>query len=339
MGKQTTVETRNLVVKLASEGKSLREIGRIIGRCHNTIKKILDKYKKVKNVEDFPRSGRPKILSAVEKRTIARRVKANPWESAVKIAEERTVTSGESVSASTVRRALHEHGLYGRVPRKKPLISVKNQKKRLEYAKKHKNEDNSFWEKCLFTDECKIEIFGRKKSQKIWRGKNKEYDENNVTKTVKHGGGSVMVWGCMAASGVGNLVFIDSTINSIDYLNILKANLQESVDKLCLGSSWVFQQDNDPKHTARIVKEWLLYRTPKQLDHPPQSPDLNPIEHLWEHLDRQIRKRPINNKESLKSAIIEEWNNISAEITKNLVHSMPRRLAAVIKAKGKQTKY
>ena len=157
--------------------------------------------------------------------------------------------------------------------------------------------------------------------------------------TVKHGGGSVMVWGCMAANGVGNLVFIENTMNKTDYLNILKDNLAQSVEKLGLDRTWVFQQDNDPKHTAKIVKEWLLYHTPKQLDHPPQSPDLNPIEHLWEHLDQQIRKREITSKDSLKSAIMEEWLKISPEVTRKLVESMPRRLQAVIKANGNQTKY
>lgn len=116
-----------------------------------------------------------------------------------------------------------------------------------------------------------------------------------------------MVWGCMAASGVGNLVFIEETMNKEGYLNILKENLAPSVEKLKLSRVWTFQQDNDSKHTSRLVKEWLLYRTPKQLPHPPQSPDLNPIEHLWEHLDRQIRKREITNKAQLKQVLSEEW--------------------------------
>ncbi|GFW10482.1 transposable element Tcb2 transposase [Trichonephila clavipes] len=92
--------------------------------------------------------------------------------------------------------------------------------------------------------------------------------------TVKHGGGSIMVWGCMAATGVGNLVIIDGIMNQYSYLNILKNNLTQSASKLGLDGSSTFQQDNDPKHTARVVREWLLYNVRKQAKNPPQSPDI-----------------------------------------------------------------
>lgn len=148
-----------------------------------------------------------------------------------------------------------------------------------------------------------------------------------------------MVWGCMAASGVGNLVFIDSIMDKWVYLDILKSNLMQSATKLGLGKSFIFQQDNDPKHTAHIIKEYLIYNVAKQLHAPPQSPDLNPIEHLWDELERRIRKYPITNKNDLKNRLNEEWGNIGAEITTKLVDSMPRRLQAVIASKGYPTKY
>lgn len=339
MGKQTSPDVRELVLKYYKKGKTLREIGLMIDRSHNTVKHIIDNYKKFGNLQNRPKSGRPRKLNATQIRSIVRRVKQNPTESAVKISENISEHSGVNVSSSTIRRALHANGLRGRVPRSKPFISKINQQRRLNFAKKYQNEPNSFWNNVVFTDESKFEIFGKKTPTKIWRCKNSAFAQQNVISTVKHGGGSVMVWGCMAASGVGNLVFIESTMNKTDYLTILKDNLQPSVDKLGLDQTWVFQQDNDPKHTAKIVKEWLLYHTPKQLDHPAQSPDLNPIEHLWEHLDRQIRKRTITSKDSLKSVIMEEWQKISSDVTRNLVESMPRRLQAVINANGKQTKY
>lgn len=339
MGKQTSLDTRELIIKFHNEGKTLREIGLTIGRCHNTVKKIIDKYKKFQKLENRPKCGRPRKLNEVQIRSIVRNVKKNPVESAVKISKEISESSGTTVSASTIRRALHANGIHGRVPRRKPLISKTNQKRRLDFANKYKNKDISFWNNIIFSDESKFEIFGKRKPAKIWRTKNSEFAEQNLVSTVKHGGGSVMVWGCMAAGGVGNLVFIETTMNKMEYLNILKENLKPSVEKLRLDRGWIFQQDNDPKHTSKIVKEWLLYHTPKQLDHPPQSPDLNPIEHLWEHLDREIRKKEIRSKDSLKSAILEEWQKISREVTENLVNSMPRRLQAVIQANGKQTKY
>ncbi|GFV83011.1 transposable element Tc1 transposase [Trichonephila clavipes] len=102
--------------------------------------------------------------------------------------------------------------------------------------------------------------------------------------TVKHGGGGVMVWGCL-----------------------------ESAAKLDLGSSFRFQHGNDPKHTTDIVKLELLYNVPIQLHTPPQSPDLNPIEHLWDLLERKIRLHNISRKDILKSVLKNEWEKISTE--------------------------
>lgn len=161
----------------------------------------------------------------------------------------------------------------------------------------------------------------------------------NTTPTVKHGGGSVMVWGCMSGAGVGNLQFIDVNMDRFVYLQILKDNLADSARKLGLSENWYFQQDNDPKHTSEVVKLWLLYNVPKQLHSPPQSPDLNPIEHLWDELERRIRKRVIRNKNDLKTALTEEWNKILPDVTKKLVFSMKNRLNSVIENNGGPTKY
>ncbi|GFU02036.1 transposable element Tcb2 transposase [Trichonephila clavipes] len=184
--------------------------------------------------------------------------------------------------------------------RRKPFVSKMNHKKRIDFAKGNEKRDRNFWNSVIFSDESKFNIHGSDGHQKVWRKANAVPEPNNMRRTVKHRGVSIMVWGCMAATGVGNLVIIDGIMNQYSYLNILKNNLSPSASKLGFDGSFTFQQDNDPKHTARVVWEWLLYKVQKQVKTPPQSPDHNPIEHLWDYLDRQIRKQEIKTKNDLK---------------------------------------
>lgn len=196
-----------------------------------------------------------------------------------------------------------------------------------------------FWDEVVFSDESKFDVFGSDRRHMVWRKPNIALHPNNTVPTVKHGGGEVMVWGCMAASGVGNLAFIDGMMDKIAYLNILKNNLKDSAEKLGLRSNFTFQQDKDPKHTAFVVKEWLLYNCRNQLKTPPQSPDLNAIENLWAPLEKCVQKHQITSKEQLKLVLKQKWEKISPECTRTLVNSMPSRLEAIIKAKGYATKY
>ena len=105
--------------------------------------------------------------------------------------------------------------------------------------------------------------------------------------------------------------------------------------------SIIFQQDNNPKHTSKRAQEWLESQDIKVLDWPAQSPDLNPIEHLW-----QILKKKLNSNTTLPRGVWElweridgEWGKIEVEECQRLIESMPRRLEAVIKAKRGHIKY
>ncbi|GBM71348.1 Transposable element Tc1 transposase [Araneus ventricosus] len=150
------------------------------------------------------------------------------------------------------------------------------------------NKPEMYWNNVLFADESKINIFGSDGRIMVWREKNEELNPKNLVRTVKYGGGGALVWGCMSASGLGNLVFIDGIMNHALYLNILRDSLILSAQNLGIGNNFVFHQDNDPKHTALNVRLWCLYNCPQNLKTPPQSPDLNPIEHIWRELEIRI---------------------------------------------------
>ncbi|GBM56340.1 hypothetical protein AVEN_200426-1 [Araneus ventricosus] len=106
-----------------------------------------------------------------------------------------------------------------------------------------------------------------------WRRKNEELNPKNFIGTVKYGGGGVLVWGCMLASGLGNLVFIDGIMNHALYLSILRDNSKLSAQNLGIGNNFVFlNHDNDPNHTALNVCLCCLHNCPQNLKTPPQSP-------------------------------------------------------------------
>ncbi|GBM82605.1 Transposable element Tcb1 transposase [Araneus ventricosus] len=143
----------------------------------------------------------------------------------------------------------------------------------------------------------------------------------------------------MSVNEVGISVFIDVIMDKMKYLDILNKNLKQSAQKLNLGSNSIFQQDNDLKHTAEIVKLRLLNKYKMRLHTPHQSPDLNVIENLRPKLEISAQKHNIRNKEHLKTVLQEEWAKITPQATQTLVNSIPCRLEAVLKAKGYATKY
>ncbi len=116
----------------------------------------------------------------------------------------------------------------------------------------------SFWENVLWTDETKVELFGKVHHGTVYRKRNEAFKEKNTVPTVKHGGGSNMFWGCFAASGTGCLDCVNGIMKSDDYQRILGRNIVASVRKLRLHQRlWVFQQDNDPKHTSKSHSEMV----------------------------------------------------------------------------------
>ena len=190
---------------------------------------------------------------------------------------------------------------------------------RLQYAKQHRDKPLDFWNKVIWSDEAKIELFGHNHKRYIWRGVNKAYDEKYTIPTVKRGGGSLMFWGCM--SYTGNLVKTDSRMNAAFYQKLLEENLHSSARKLRMGCTWMFQHDNDPTHKAKSTCHWLQQKKVKVLEWPSQFPDLNIIEPLWGDLNRAVHARQPKNSQELEAFCQEEWAALPSEKIKCLIHN------------------
>ncbi|KAK3509481.1 hypothetical protein QTP70_035136 [Hemibagrus guttatus] len=201
------------------------------------------------------------------------------------------------------------------------------------------DDPQDFWENTLWTDETKIELFGSSVFHYVWRKSNTAFQKKNIIPTVKYGGGSVMVWGCFAASGPGRLAVINGSMNSAVYQKILKENARPSVCDLKLKRTWVLQQDNDPKHTSKSTSEWLKKNKMKTLEWPSQSPDLNPIEMLWHDLKKVVHARKPSNVAELQQFCKDEWAKIPPQRCNRLTASYRKRLIAVVAAKGGPTSY
>uniref|UniRef100_A0A8R1DZW8 HTH_Tnp_Tc3_2 domain-containing protein n=1 Tax=Caenorhabditis japonica TaxID=281687 RepID=A0A8R1DZW8_CAEJA len=170
-------------------------------------------------------------------------------------------------SSRTIRRRLQVAGLHGRRPVKKPLVSLKNRKARVEWAKQHLS----------------------------WGPR--EYAPQYQCPTVKHGGGSVMVWGCFSDTSMGPLKRIGHVAN------------------------------------------WFRRRRVDLLEWSSQSPDLNPIENMWEELERRLKGVRASNANQKFAQLEAAWKSIPMTVVQTLLDSMPRRYQAVIDIKGYPTKY
>jgi len=167
---------------------------------------------------------------------------------------------GQSVSAQTIRRTLHQIGR----PRRKPLLKMMHKKAHKQFAEDKQNKDMDYWNHVLRSDESKINLFGSVGVKRVWRQPGEKYKDKCVLSTVKHGGVSVMVWGCMSAAGSGEIQFIEGTMNADMYCDILKQSRIPSLRRL--GHRAVFQHDNDPKHTSKTTTALLFTFVASGLD-------------------------------------------------------------------------
>lgn len=337
--KHISHQRRADIVSLLQHGFSTREIAMKLGISHTSVSNV---RRDVLPLAKKPSAGRPRSLTDHQERSILRSISAGNIDTAQEAQRNLKRCQGIEISAQTIRNMLKRRGLKSATKVKKPLLKRQHIKRRLEFARKYSDWTVEDWRRVVFSDEAKVNRFGPDGRKWCWKEPKASFQPNHVTPTIKNGGGSIMVWGCITARGVGNLVKIDGTMNAELYCKILEEDLLGSLEWYGLDrKEIVFQHDNDPKHTAKKTTEWLQNVGMEVLDWPPQSPDLNPIEHLWDYFKRKLSDFPTTptSIRELWERAEQVWNEIPPEKCLDLIDSMPRRVAAVLKAKGGHTAY
>ncbi|KAK3518484.1 hypothetical protein QTP70_001530 [Hemibagrus guttatus] len=336
--KELSKDTRNKIVDLHQAGKTESAIGKQLGVKKSTVGAIIRKWKTYKTTDNLPRSGAPRKSSPRGVKMITRTVSKNPRTTRGDLVND-LQRAGTKVTKATISNTLRHQGLKSCSARCVPLLKPVHVRARLKFAREHLDEPEEDWENVIWSDETKIELFDKNSTCRVWRRKNAELHPKNTIPTVKHGGGNIMLWGCFSAKGPGRLIRVKERMNGAMYREILSKNLLPSTRALKMKHGWVFQHDNDPKHTARATKEWLRKKHFKVLEWPSQSPDLNPIENLWRELKIRVAQQQPQNITALEEICMEEWAKLPATVCKNLVATYRKRLTSVIANKGYITKY
>jgi transposase len=337
--KRISEQVRQDIISLLDTGLTSRKIAEQVGVSHTMVNIV---RRTTKPGIPKPRAGRAAKLSVGDKRWLVRMITSGKVDTATKLVQELRNTKGMEINAETVRRALKETGLKAAHKQKKPRLLPKHRRQRMDFAILHKDWTVEDWKRVIWSDETKINRLGSDGQEWVWKQPAEVVADRHIQSTMKFGGGSLMVWGCMTAQGVGYMCRIDGRMNAELYTDILEDELRQTIDYCEMGGSkFYFQQDNDPKHTSNAARKWFSDNKIEVLEWPPQSPDLNPIEHLWVHLKRRLAGYETEPRGMIElwERVEAEWDKIPQEVCMGLIESMPRRVSAVLKAKGGHTKY
>lgn len=284
-------------------------------------------------------SGRKRKTTKQEDSILKRQALKSRKQSLGRVGDEFEQSTNIRLSKPTISSRLHEKGIRSYACAKKPAISKANRQKRMAWVKKYKNESIEFWRKIIWSDESRFCLMSDR-SERCLRFPGERFRPDCLTNTFKFGGGGLMAWGCFSGNGIGELCWVKSSMDAGVYIATLKNFLIPSIEKLHPDDDFIFQQDGAPCHMAKLTKSWFERQSlPWISDWPPQSPDLNPIENLWDFMERKLKGKHITSVKLLWEELKVIWASIPDDFIDKLINSMPARLEAVRKNRGGPTRY
>ncbi|GFY16347.1 transposable element Tc3 transposase [Trichonephila clavipes] len=177
----------------------------------------------------------------------------------------------------------------------------------------------------MFSDESRFSLQSDSRRTLIWRAPSTRYHQENTIERHRYGGVGRLIWGGIILGSRTDLHVQSVTVTGHIYRDVI---LEQYVRLFrgAMGAEFLFMDDNASLHRANIVDECLQSEDNTPMDWPAYSPDLNPIEHVWDMLGRRIAalQPPPTGLPVLRRALLDEWCNIPQDQIGNLILSMPR---------------
>ncbi|GFV89773.1 hypothetical protein TNCV_827651 [Trichonephila clavipes] len=265
--------------------------------------------------------GRVRSTTPAEDRYIVLSAKRNRRTTAQQVANQFLAASGKQISRKTVARRLRGGGLYARIPVVCVPLTRQHRTARLQWCREHHNWTEQDWACVLFSDKSRFSLSSDCRRQLIWR------ESGTAYRPGKGPTCSIMVWAGIMINGLTRLhVVANGTMTGQRYID---EGLLPHVRLFrgAVGDKFVFMDDNAKCHRTLAVQDCLDSEGIQRLVWPARSPDLNPIEYVWDALGRQVAGRnypPTNN--TLIRALTEEWVKLPQQLLDNVV----QKTAAVV---------
>uniref|UniRef100_A0A8C7G790 Transposase n=1 Tax=Oncorhynchus kisutch TaxID=8019 RepID=A0A8C7G790_ONCKI len=316
------------------------DVARAMNCYVRSVRCLRQSYRETSWTADRPRSCRPRVTTPAQNRYIRTSHLGDRYRMATTTARVTPGTHKPSISAQTVRNRLREAGLGACRPVVRQVHNRHHRQQRLLWAQTHHHWTRQDWQKVFFTEESRFSLTSGDGRICVYRRRNERYTEACTLEQDRFGcGGYVMVWGGVSQHHRSELVVIAGNLNAVRYREDIL--LPHVVPFLQAHPDTTLQHDNATSHTARSVRDFLQDTDVSVLPWPAKSPDLNPIEHVWNLLNWRLRARaiPPRNVWEVAGALVDEWGNISQQELANLVQSMRRRCSAVLNETGGHTRY